>query len=66
VVDNVAYWTSAQRPFIKKMVETIEKRLGELKLLADSTREPEHLVQMTVYATALVMNYAAKGKVVQP
>ncbi|HZP62490.1 MAG TPA: hypothetical protein VFB28_03665 [Terriglobales bacterium] len=66
VVDQVAYWTGAQRPLVKKLVETIEKRLGELKLFADVQREAEHLVQITVYATALAMNYAANGKFVQP
>lgn len=66
VVDKVAYWTGAQRPLVKKLVESIAKRLGELNLFADSARESEHLVQITVYATALAMNYSAKGKFVQP
>jgi hypothetical protein len=66
VVDKVAYWTGAQRPLVKELVESIEKRLGELNLYADSQREAEHLVQITVYATALAMNYVAKGKFVQP
>jgi hypothetical protein len=66
VVDKVAYWTGAQRPLVKKLVESIEKRLGELNLFADLEREAEHLVQITVYATALAMNYAARGKFVQP
>ena len=66
VVDKVAYWTGAQRPLVKKLVESIEKRLGELKLFADLQREAEHLIQITVYATALAINYVAKGKFVQP
>ena len=66
VVDKVAYWTGAQRPLIKKLIEAIEKRAGELKLLADSNRETEHLIQITVYATALAMNYMTRGKFVQP
>jgi len=66
VVDKVAYWTGAQRPLVKKLVESIEKRLGELNLFADLQREAEHLVQITVYATALAMNYVARGKFVQP
>ena len=66
VVDKVAYWTGAQRPLVKKLVESIEKRLGELNLFADLQREPEHLIQITVYATALAINYVAKGKFVQP
>ena len=66
VVDKVVYWTGAQRPLIKKLVEAIEKRVGELNLFADSHREPEHLIQITVYATALAMNYMTRGKFVQP
>lgn len=66
VVDKVTYWTGAQRPLVKKLVEAIEKRLGELNLFADHARASEHLVQITVYTTALAMNYTAKGKFVQP
>jgi len=66
VVDKVVYWTGAQRPLIKQLVESIEKRIGELKLVADSAREAEHLIQVSVYATALAMNYMTRGKFVQP
>lgn len=66
VVDKVTYWTGAQRPLIKQLVETIEKKVGELRLFADAGRESEHLIQITVYATALAMNYMARGKFVQP
>jgi len=37
-----------------------------LNLFADVGREAEHLIQITVYATALAINYVAKGKFVQP
>jgi putative zinc-binding metallo-peptidase len=66
IVDKVAYWTGAQRPLIKKLIESIEKRLGELNLFADADREAEHLIQLTVYATALATNYVSRGKFVQP
>ena len=66
VVDKVAYWTGAQRPLIKKLTEVIEKRIEELGLFADSERESEHLIQITVYVTALAMNYMARGKFVHP
>src|SRR3981081_3159155 len=32
VVDKVAYWTGAQRPLIKRLIEVIEKRIDELGL----------------------------------
>jgi len=65
IIDKVAYWTGVQRPLVKKLVESIETRAGELKLFADTRREREHLTEVTVYATALAMNYLARGKFVQ-
>ena len=66
VVDKVAYWTGAQRPLIKKLIEVIEERIDELGLFTDTTRESEHLIQITVYVTALAMNYMVRGKFVHP
>ena len=66
ITDKVAYWTGAQRPMIKTLVELIADRAGELKLFADQSREPEHIVQISVFLTALAMNYMARGKFVQP
>src|SRR5260221_6309688 len=66
VIDKVAQWTGAQRPLIKTLMDTIEKRAGELDLRADRTRSAEHLAEVTAYATALVMTYVTKGKFIQP
>jgi hypothetical protein len=55
-----------QRPLIRKLLEEIEKRIGELGLRADPRREAEHLTEITVYASALVMNYMTRGKFIQP
>lgn len=66
LVDKVAQWTGAQRPLIRTLVDTIEKRAGELDLRADKTRSAEHLAEVTAYVTALVMTYVAKGKFIQP
>jgi len=66
VIDKVAQWTGAQRPLIRALIDTIEKRAGELDLRADKTRGAEHLAEVTAYATALVMTYVTKGKFIQP
>ena len=66
LIDKVARWTGAQRPLIKTLIETIEKRAGELDLRADKTRSAEHLAEVTAYATALAMTYVTKGKFIQP
>jgi Putative zinc-binding metallo-peptidase len=65
VTDKIAYWTGLQRPLVKKLIETIEKRIGELGLRVDPRREAEHLAEITAYATALAMNFITRGKFVQ-
>jgi hypothetical protein len=66
VVDKVAYWTGVQRPLIKQLIDAIGKRVGELGLRTDTRREPEHLAELTVYATTLATNYMMRGKFIQP
>jgi Putative zinc-binding metallo-peptidase len=65
IVDKVAYWTGVQRPVVKKLVESIAARVGEMGLRADVQAEKDHLTEVSVYATALAMNYLARGKFVQ-
>jgi hypothetical protein len=66
LVDKLTYWTGVQRPLVRKLVESIEQRVAELNLRADIKQEKEHLTEITVYATALAMNYITRGKFVQP
>ncbi len=65
LVDKLAYWTGVQRPLAKKLVEAIEARVDQLGLRADVSREREYLTEITVYSTALAMNYITRGKFVQ-
>jgi len=66
VTDKIAYWTGLPRPLVRKLIEAIETRIGELGLRADPGRESEHLAEITAYATALAMNFITRGKFVQP
>ncbi len=66
IVDKVAYWSGAQRPLVKMLVESILAKAADLGLLADVNAENQHLVEITVYATALAMNYVSRGKFVLP
>ena len=66
VVDKIAYWSGVPRPLVRTLLETIERRLGELDLRADPRREAEHLAELTAYATTLALNYMTRGKFVQP
>jgi hypothetical protein len=65
LIDKVAYWTGVARPLVKELVEAIVSRVEALALRADVSCEREHLTEVTVYATALAMNYLARGKFVQ-
>jgi hypothetical protein len=62
LVDQIASWTAMQRPFIRKLIESIQKRSEEMGLLVDRNRESEHLSEFTVFATTLVMNHLARSK----
>ena len=66
IIDKVAYWTGVGRPTVKELVEAIVDRVEQLKLFAEVRCEREHLTEITVYATALAMNYLTRGKFVQP
>jgi len=66
LIDKVNYWTGVQRPLVKKLIETIETKAGELGLRADMKCEREYLTEVTVYATALAMNYITRGKFILP
>ena len=66
LTDKVGYWSGVQRPIVKRLLEAILERVGELGLLAEAKREREHLTELTVYVTALAMNYLTRGKFVQP
>ncbi|MGC2161867.1 MAG: hypothetical protein WA634_08170, partial [Silvibacterium sp.] len=62
----VNYWTGVQRPLVKKLVETIEAKVSDLGLRTDIKCEREALTEVTVYATALAMNYMTQGKFILP
>ena len=66
LIDKVNYWTGTQRPLVKKLVETIEAKASELGLRADIKCEREYLTEVTVYTTALAMNYITRGKFILP
>jgi hypothetical protein len=66
LTDKVTYWSGVRRPIIKKLVESMQARVEQLALRVEVAREAEHLTDITVYATALAMNYLTRGKFAQP
>ena len=62
VVDQIARWTAMQRPLVRGLVDSIERRAAELGLVIDRNKEAEHLSEFAVLVTTLVMNHLARGK----
>jgi hypothetical protein len=62
LVDKLAYWTGVQRPLARKLLESIEARVQELGLKSVLKQEKQHLTEITVFTTALAMNYIIRGK----
>ncbi|HZR65688.1 MAG TPA: putative zinc-binding metallopeptidase [Terriglobales bacterium] len=65
IVDHIARWTAMQRPMVRKFMESLEKRSAEMGLMIDRRREAEHLSEIAVFATTLVMNHLARSKAFQ-
>jgi len=62
LVDQLASWTAMQRPLLRKLVESMQRRSAEMGLMIDRKREAEHLSELTVFVTTLVMNHLARSK----
>jgi hypothetical protein len=62
MVDQISSWTAMPRPQVRRLMESVEKRSSEMGLLIDTNRETEHLAQITVFVTTLVMNHLARGR----
>jgi hypothetical protein len=65
IVDKIGYWSGVQRPLVRNLVESIEKRAGELNLRVELSCEKQALAEIIVFITALAMNYLTRGKFVQ-
>ena len=65
IIDKVTYWTGVQRSLVRGVVDTIIEKVAEQDLRAEVKCEREHLTEISVYATALAMNYLTRGKFVQ-
>ena len=57
IVDKVSYWTGARRSIVKTLLEAVVKRVDEMGLVVDKSRESEQIVELTVYITTLTMNF---------
>lgn len=62
LIDKLTYWSGVPRARLRLLLNAIEERLNAMQLLADVGCERQYLTEMTVFATALAMNYLSRGK----
>ena len=62
IADKVTCWTGARRSLVKSLVEAIAKKVDELGLVADKTRESEQVIELTVYIATLAMNFFSRRR----
>ena len=62
IVDRVNYWTGVRRSLVRTLVESLERQIAELELLADVQRSRMHMIEITVYVTTLSMTFLTGGK----
>ena len=62
LVDQIATWTAIHRPLIRRFMESVAKRGGEMGLFVDRNAESQRLAEFTVFVTTLVMNHLARNR----
>jgi hypothetical protein len=62
LVNKIEYWTGVRRSVIRALVVKLEETAARLGLAVRSTAEAATLMEVTTYATTLVMNYLTHGR----
>src|SRR6266705_606197 len=62
LVNRIEYWTGVRRSVIRALVTKIEETAARLGLAVPAAAEAATLVELTTYATTLVMNFLTHGR----
>jgi hypothetical protein len=62
LVNKIEYWTGVRRSVIRALVTRMEETSARLNLAVAAPNEAATLVELTTYATTLVMNYLTHGR----
>jgi hypothetical protein len=64
LIGRVEYWTGVRRSVVRSLVDSITEVAERLELQVEVRREALTLLELTVYATTLTMNYLTRGSFV--
>jgi hypothetical protein len=61
LINKVEYWTGVHRTVVRSLVDSIVATAERLRLRVDPRVEARTLIELTVYATTLTMNFLTRG-----
>jgi hypothetical protein len=61
ILNSTAFWTGEKKYIISDLINTIIKRVKEIKLVVDGG-EDKILTEISIYITTLIMNYLHTGR----
>src|SRR5205085_7677540 len=62
LIDKIAYWTGVRRPIVRGLIDSICRTCERMKLWGEVGEEARYLVEVTVLATTLAMNFLTRGQ----
>ncbi|MSO82733.1 MAG: hypothetical protein EXQ53_05505 [Acidobacteria bacterium] len=62
LVEKITYWTGVQRPVVRGLIDSICGTCERMKLWGELGEEARYLVEVTVLATTLAMNFLTRGR----
>jgi hypothetical protein len=64
LINKIEYWTGVRRDVVRALVDDIADTAERLRLQVAAATEARTLVELTVYATTLTMNFLTRGSFV--
>ena len=62
LVEEITYWTGVRRPIVRGLIDSICRTCQRMRLWGEVGEEPRYLVEVTVLATTLAMNFLTSGR----
>jgi hypothetical protein len=62
LVEKITYWTGVPRHIVGALVDSICRTCARMKLWGELGEEARYLVEVTVLATTLAMNFLTRGR----
>jgi hypothetical protein len=64
LINKIEYWTGVRRDVVRALIDDIAETAQRLRLQVAAAAEARPLVELTVYATTLTMNFLTRGSFV--